>query len=152
MIRVYADMVADLFHYGHMVFLRQARALGDFLIVGICSDEDVASYKRQPILSMEERVASVAGCRYVDEVLSHAPLRVDRDWIARHDIHLVVHGDDFSAEQLADFYKVPMEMGIFRTVPYTPSISTSEIIRRIRACAAENALLVPPVVAPKTAG
>ncbi len=139
MIRVYADMVADLFHYGHMAFLRQVRTLGDFLIVGICSDEEMASYKRQPILSMEERVASVAGCRYVDEVLPHAPFPINRDWIAQHDIHLVVHGDDLSTEQLAYFYKVPMEMGIFRTVPYTPSISTSEIIRRIRADAAENA-------------
>ncbi len=133
MIRVYADMVADLFHYGHMAFLRQARVLGDYLIVGLCADEDAAGYKRQPILSMEERMASVAGCRYVDKVLPNAPLRVDRAWIAQHDIDLVVHGDDFSAEQLADFYKVPMEMGIFRTVPYTPSISTSEIIRRIQA-------------------
>lgn len=79
-------------------------------------------------------MASVAGCRYVDEVLPNAPLRVDRTWIAQHDIDLVVHGDDFSAEQLADFYQVPIELGIFCTVPYTPSISTSEIIRRIQAC------------------
>lgn len=132
MTRVYADMVADLFHYGHMAFLRQARALGDYLIVGICADEDLLDYKRQPILSMAERVASVAGCRYVDDVLPNAPMRVDRAWIAKHKIDLVVHGDDFSEAQLADFYQVPIEMGIFRTVPYTPHISTSEIIRRIQ--------------------
>lgn len=152
MIRVYADMVADLFHFGHMAFLRQARALGDYLIVGICADEDMADYKQQPILTMEERVASVAACRYVDEVLPNAPLRVDRDWIEQHDIHLVVHGDDFSAEQLAYFYHVPMEMGIFRTVPYTLRISTSEIIRRIKACVAENETLIPPATSLKIAG
>ena len=38
MIRVFADMVADLFHYGHVEFLKQARALGDYLLVGICGD------------------------------------------------------------------------------------------------------------------
>ena len=125
-------MVADLFHYGHMEFFRKARELGDYLLVGICTDDDLVSYKRRPILTMEERVASVAGCRWVDEVLPDAPMAVDGDWIKKHDIHLVVHGDDFTQEQMEYHYKVAMEMGIFRTVPYTPGISTSEIIRRIR--------------------
>ncbi len=60
MIRVYADMVADLFHYGHVEFLKKARALGDYLLVGIHGDDVLVSYKRRPILTMEERVASVA--------------------------------------------------------------------------------------------
>ena len=132
MIRVYADPVADLFHYGHMEFLRKAKSLGDYLLVGIYADDVLEAYKRKPILTMEERAASVAACRYVDEVLLNAPLRVDANWIAKYDIHLVVHGDDFSEEQFQDYYGVPIEMGIFRTVPYTPGISTSEIIRRIK--------------------
>ena len=132
MIRVYADMVADLFHYGHMRFLKRARALGDYLLVGICSDNVLVPYKRRPILTMEERVASVAGCRYVDEVLPNAPLMVDRAWIEKYDIDLVVHGDDYSQEQQEYYYKVPIEMGIFRTVAYTQGISTTEIIRRCK--------------------
>ncbi len=131
MIRVYADMVGDLFHYGHVEFLKKARALGDYLLVGIHADDVLLSYKLRPILTMEERVASVAGCSYIDEVLPNAPFKVDRAWIEKHGIDLVVHGDDFSHEKLEYYYKVPMEMGIFRTVPYTPSISTSEIIHRI---------------------
>ena len=130
MIRVYADIVADLFHYGHVAFLRKARALGDYLLVGICADGDAAAYKRKTILTMEERVASVAGCRYVDEVIPDAPWQVDAAWIEKYDIHLVVHGDDYSREQQDSSYKVPLQMGIFRTVPYTPGISTTEIIRR----------------------
>ena len=133
MIRVYADMVADLFHHGHMRFLKKARTLGDYLLVGICADDVLVSYKRRPILTMEERVASVAGCRYVDEVLPNAPLMVDRAWIEKYDIDLVVHGDDYSQEQQEYYYKVPIEMGIFRTVAYTQSISTTEIIRRCKA-------------------
>ena len=73
MTRVYADMVADLFHYGHVEFLKKARELGDYLIVGIHADEILEDYKRKPILTMEERIISVAGCRYVDEVLPSAP-------------------------------------------------------------------------------
>ena len=80
---------------------------------------------------MKERVASAAGCRYVDEVLPNAPLVIDEAWIEKHDIHLVVHGDDFSQDQIKDFYKVPTEMGIFRIVPYTKGVSTTEIIRRV---------------------
>ena len=51
-IRVYVDMVADLFHYGHVNFLRQARKHGDYLLVGVHADETVMSYKRRPIFSM----------------------------------------------------------------------------------------------------
>ena len=53
-------------------------------------------------------------------------------WIEKYDIHLVVHGDDFSQAQQDSSYKVPLQMGIFRTVPYTPGISTTEIIRRCK--------------------
>ena len=132
MTRVYADMVADLFHYGHMAFLKKARALGDYLLVGIHADDVLGSYKKgKPILTMEERVMSVAGCRYVDEVLPDAPFIIDRAWIEKHEIHLVVHGDDISEEDLQYFYKIPVEMGIFRTIPYTRGISSSEIMRRV---------------------
>ncbi len=132
MIRVYADMVADLFHYGPMRFLKRARALGDYLLVGICADDVLVPYKRGPIVTMEERAASVAGCRYVDEVLPNAPLMVDRAWIEKYNIDLVVHGDDYSQEQREYYYKVPIEMGIFHTVAYTHGISTTDIIRRCK--------------------
>ena len=131
MIRVYVDMVADLFHYGHVELLRQARALGDYLLVGVHADELVIAHKRKPILTMEERVACVAGCRYVDEVLPNAPWVTDRSWIENHNINLVVHGSDYSQEDLSKTHAVAIEMGILRTVDYTPGISSTEIIRRI---------------------
>ena len=130
-------MVADLFHYGHMNFLKQARTHGDFLLVGIHTDEAVTVYKRRPIFSMEERVASVEGCRYVDQVVLSAPLTIDREWIEKHNIDLVMHGDDFSSELERLCYKIPMEMGIYRTVGYTTGISTTEIISRIKVAETE---------------
>ena len=131
--RVYVDMVADLFHYGHVNFLRLAREHGDYLLVGVHADETVMSYKRRPILSMEERVASVRRCRYVDEVVSDAPLTIDRAWIEQHDIDLILHGDDLSSKMERRWYKIPIEMGIYRSVAYTAGISTTDIIARIRA-------------------
>ncbi len=132
MTTVYVDMVADLFHYGHVNFLRAAREQGDYLKVGIHSDEIVRGYKRTPVLSMAERIGAVEGCRYVDEVIGNAPLSVTREWIAMHGIDLVVHGDDFNEELKELCYKAPIEMGIFRTVSYTQGISTSEIIARCK--------------------
>ena len=131
MTRVYVDMVADLFHYGHANFLRQAKQFGDHLIVGIHSDEVVKEYKRTPILSMRERVDTVSSCRYVDEVISDAPLVVDLKWLNTHRIDLVVHGDDFSEHMKQLCYEVPIDLGILRLVSYTSRISTTEIIQRI---------------------
>ena len=130
MIRVYADMVADLYHYGHIEFLRQVSALGDYVLVGINADDVAEARKRRPVQTMEERMASVDACQYVDQVIPNAPWVFDPTWIEKHDIDLVVHGDDYSVEQRRYFYKVPIERGIFRTVVYTKGISTTEIIRR----------------------
>ena len=131
MTRVYTDMVADLFHYGHVELLRRASELGDELIVGIHSDDTVASYKRRPVMTMDERVRVVRGCRHVDEVVPDAPLELTRPYIERHRVDVVVHGDDLSAENLELMYRVPRDMGILKLVPYTPSISTSDILARL---------------------
>jgi cytidyltransferase-like protein len=128
-VRVYADMVADLFHSGHVEFLRQVSQFGDHVVVGINSDEVAAAHKRRPIMTMAERGAAVSACRYVDEVIMDAPWVTDQAWIKQHDIDLVVHGDDYTEEQRLLYYRDPIEMGIFRSVGYTPGISTTAIIR-----------------------
>ena len=46
------------------------------------------------MVTMDERVASVNGCRFVDEVLLDAPWRIDCGWIEKHSIDLVALGDD----------------------------------------------------------
>jgi len=132
-IRVYVDMVGDLWHYGHANFCRQSKTFGNYLIVGICKDDDAVGYKRKPILNGQERVESAKACKYVDEVLyDDVPLSITKEFIEKHKIDIVAHGDDFDKEKMNKFYSVPMEMGIFRTVPYTKGISTSELLKRIK--------------------
>jgi cytidyltransferase-like protein len=138
-VRVYVDMVGDLFHAGHVAMLERARALGDELLVGVCDDETTASYKRTPVLTTRERVAVIRACRYVDDVWEACPLRLSRADIDERRIDIVVHGDDWSAEALRDYYGVPMDMGILRVLPSTPWISTSMIIGRVIARADELA-------------
>jgi len=131
--RVYVDVVGDLFHAGHVEFFKKARAEGDYLIVGIHNDKAVESYKRTPYLTMEERRIPIEACRYVDEVILNAPVGVSEEWIRKYEIDLVIHGDDFSPESIDSQYRIPIEMGIFKTVSYTEGISTTEIINRVQS-------------------
>jgi cytidyltransferase-like protein len=130
-VRIYVDIVGDLFHAGHIEFLKKARSFGDYLIVGVLADDVVEGYKRVPILSLEDRVKMVEACRYVDQVVAAPPLRLTREMIEELQIDYVVHGDDFNMNLIQDQYGVSWEMGIFRTVPYTKGISTTDIIKRI---------------------
>lgn len=129
--RVYLDMVGDLFHAGHVALLRAARGHGHHVIVGVLSDDDAASYKRRPVMSLDERVDVVAACRYVDEVVPGAPLVVDHAFLARHRIDVVVHGDDLTSDAAREVYGAAIEGGMMRFVSRTSSISTSALIQRI---------------------
>ena len=120
--RIYVDIVGDLFHLGHVNLFKKARELGDYLIVGVHSDEDVESYKRKPVLSLEERSKVIRSCKYVDEVVTAAPLVVTVDFL---------HGDDVS-EEVKRQHKIPYGLGMVKYVPYTEGISTTEIIERIK--------------------
>ena len=78
---VYIDMVGDLFHYGHVFALKQCKEMGDYLIVGVHNDEDVKSYKREPVMNMDQRMKVIQGCKYVDEVIGNAPLTITNDFL-----------------------------------------------------------------------
>lgn len=132
-IRVYNDISGDLLHAGHIEFFKKARALGDVLVIGVLSDETIARYKRIPVQTLAERVKAVEACKYVDEVIPDCPLGVTEEWIKEHDIDIVVHGDDFKEDMLNEQYSDAIKMGIFRTVPYTKGISTTNLIKRIKS-------------------
>ena len=131
-IRVYADMVADMFHPGHVEFFKKAKKFGDILIIGLVSDEDAAPYKRKPIMTLDERKRAVEACKYVDEVIPGSPMVTTKEFMEKHNIDIVVHGDDYTQAQLKTYYSDPMEMGKYHSVSYTPGISTSNLINRIK--------------------
>ena len=90
-------MCGDLFHAGHVNLLRQARALGDELVVGVMNDADMTAYKRAPVMTMAERIAVIAACRYVDRVVPDAPTRPTAAFLDGLGVTLVCHGDDYTA-------------------------------------------------------
>jgi cytidyltransferase-like protein len=124
--------VGDLFHAGHVELLRTARSFGDWLLVGVLSDEVAAAYKRRPIMTLEERVTVVRACRHVDDVVAGAPDVVTLEFLQEHDISVVVHGDDLSDEAIATVYSDVAAAGMLRLVPRRTGLSTTELIRRVQ--------------------
>lgn len=129
--RVYCDMVGDLFHYGHVNFLKEAKKIGSYVIVGLMSDNEAEAYKRRPILNIEERKREIEGCKYVDEVIIDCPCPITEEFMRKHKIDYVLHGDDYSEEDIEKWYSVPKRQNKLKLVPYTKGISSSEIIDRI---------------------
>ena len=87
MVRVYTDMTGDLFHYGHVNALRQCKEYGDVLIVGVHSNKSVESYKRTPIMNMDERIKVIEACKYVDEIVREAPTVITEEYIKKYNIY-----------------------------------------------------------------
>jgi ethanolamine-phosphate cytidylyltransferase len=135
---VYIDGAFDMFHAGHVEILKAARALGDFLLVGLHPDSVITAHRgtHHPIMNLHERSLSVLACRYVDEVIIGAPWEVTKDLLTTFNISLVVHGTRAEPNDLAsekDAYALPKAMGIYRTIESTRDITTSTIIKRIWA-------------------
>jgi cytidyltransferase-like protein len=132
---LYTDMVADMFHYGHAEYLRKIHELkkgSDELYVGIHNDEAVKSYKRLPILNMDERIKVISSCKYIDKIISNAPLFITKEYIDLHKIDLIFIPNNRTQEEIELMVTIPYQMGIIRTIPYTTEISTSNIIKRIK--------------------
>jgi ethanolamine-phosphate cytidylyltransferase len=89
---VYIDGDFDMMHLGHVEALKKAKAMGDFLYIGIHDDNIVHDVKgiNFPILSLNERVLMVLANQYVDDVIMGAPFGVTDDLIKTFNIQVVV--------------------------------------------------------------
>lgn len=119
----------DMFHVGHLNVLRNAKAYGDKLIVGVSSDElNVSKKNRSPVCPYAERAAIIESIKYTDGVFEEKSLELKREYILEHCADVLVMGDDWRGkfDYLQDICDVVY-------VPRTPSISTSEIIEKIKS-------------------
>lgn len=137
-IRVYADGIYDLFHYGHMRQLEQCKKLfpNVHLLVGVVNDELTHKYKGRTVMTEEERYETVAHCKWVDEVVKDAPWCVDAAFLKDHEIDFVAHDDlpypDTSGSgEDGDAYSWVKKIGKFRATKRTNGISTSDLILRL---------------------
>ncbi|CAE6457997.1 unnamed protein product [Rhizoctonia solani] len=136
-VRIYADGVYDLFHFGHALQLRQAKLSFPtvHLIVGVCSDALVEKHKAPTVMTHTERCECVRHCRWVDEVVADAPWVVTQEFIDLHKIDYVAHDEDpyAGSDGTSDIYHWIKEQGKFLPTRRTPGVSTSDLLHRVVA-------------------
>eukprot|EP01095_Lingulamoeba_sp_RSL-Kostka_P006030 TRINITY_DN184_c3_g1_i1.p1 TRINITY_DN184_c3_g1~~TRINITY_DN184_c3_g1_i1.p1 ORF type:complete len:286 (+),score=111.79 TRINITY_DN184_c3_g1_i1:81-938(+) len=133
-IRVYCDGIFDLFHFGHARALKQAKFLFEhtYLLVGVCDDKLTHSLKGKTVLNDYERYEAVSHCKWVDEVIPAAPWVVTREFLDKHKIDFVAHGEDPVLDENGnDLYEFVKNAGQFQVIQRTRGISTTDLILRI---------------------
>lgn len=104
----------DMVHFGHANSLRQAKALGDYLVVGVHTDEEITKNKGPPVFTEQERSViwfllafniiimiycrykMVRGIKWVDEVVEGAPYVTSLETLDKYNCDFCVHGDDIT--------------------------------------------------------
>ena len=126
---VYVGMSADLIHPGHINILRRAAELGD-VIVGLLTDEAIASYKRVPFMSWEQRSTVISALKGVVRVEPQRTLDYT-DNLLEFRPDYVVHGDDWKSGAQAQTRQKVIDTlstwgGQLIEVPYTVWISSTQ--------------------------
>ena len=132
---VYIGMSADLVHPGHLNVIARGRALGR-VVVGLLTDQAIASYKRVPYLGYEQRKIIIENISGVTEVVAQETLDYTSN-LQRLKPDYVVHGDDWkTGVQQATRQKVIDTLkewgGELVEVPYTGGISSTALQQAIR--------------------
>ena len=123
---VYTSGTFDMLHANHIKLLEYARALGDILIVGVNTDELVASYKSLPIIPFEERIAIMKALKYPDIVIPQRSMN-HADKVKKLNFDVFVVGDDWNGK--FDYLK---DQGVDVVYfPYGAGISSTNLKERI---------------------
>jgi len=123
----------DLLHRGHVHVLREAKALGDILVVAINSDRSVKAIKgpHRPVLSEVDRAELIAAMEMVDYVMlfdEPDPCNV----IAAVKPNVLAKGGDWGPDGVVGADIVKQDGGKVAVIPYLKGFSTTEIIEKIR--------------------
>lgn len=111
----------DILHYGHINLLKRAKALGDYLIVVLSSDEFNAVKGKKSYYNYEQRKMLLEACRYVDLVVPEYNWEQKIGDVKKYQADIFVMGDDWQGkfDFLKDYCKVVY-------LPRTPNVSTTE--------------------------
>jgi glycerol-3-phosphate cytidylyltransferase len=122
MTRVLTYGTFDLFHVGHIRLLERARSLGDYLLVGLSTDEFNLGKGKKSVFSYSERFAILSAIRHVDKIIPEDNWEQKLDDVLAHEIDVFVMGDDWQGK--FDFLKPHCEVAY---LPRTVGISTTYI-------------------------
>lgn len=129
---VFTNGCFDLLHPGHVRYLKQARSLGDALVVALNSDRSVRILKGEgrPILNEAERAEVISALESVDYVVVFDE-ETPRELIADLLPDVLVKGGDWKLDEIIGREEVEAAGGSVRSLPYVEGSSTSEIIDRL---------------------
>ncbi|KAK2655488.1 hypothetical protein Ddye_008540 [Dipteronia dyeriana] len=144
-VRVYMDGCFDMMHYGHCNALRQARALGDQLVVGVVSDAEIIANKGPPVTPLHERMIMVNAVKWVDEVITDAPYAITEDFMKKlfdeYNIDYIIHGDDPCVlPDGSDAYALAKKAGRYKQIKRTEGVSSTDIVGRMLLCVRERSV------------
>ena len=132
MVRVWVDGCFDTMHYGHANALRQARLMGDTLVVGVHSDSDILINKGPTIMNETERYAAVKYCKYADLIVENAPYTTELKYLEEYECDFCVHGDDTTlTSDGSDCYRLVKEAKKYKECKRTKGVSTTNLVRRM---------------------
>jgi phosphoenolpyruvate phosphomutase len=131
---VYSYYVLDIVHKGHLMMMRNAKAIAGEdgkLIVGILTDEAVMEKKPRPLLSFEDRIALAAAIKYVDVVVAqetYSPLQN----VMRIRPDILMESSSHDEQDIEKARKVMEEInGRVIVIPYYPGQSSTNIKNEI---------------------
>ena len=138
-VRIYIDGGFDLIHSGHYNAIRQAKALGDILVVGVNSDAEILRNKGPTVLSCKERADILRACKWVDEVHEDTEYTVRLDTLDRYNCQFYAHGDDpvFDADG-TDMCGFLQQHGRFKMFKRTEGVSTTDIVGKLLLLTKDN--------------
>lgn len=130
---VFTNGCFDLLHPGHVSYLKQARSLGDALVVALNSDRSVRRLKGEgrPILNQQERAEVIAALEAVDYVTIFDE-ETPRELIAAVLPDVLVKGGDWALDEIVGREEVEAAGGRVLSLPYIEGSSTTDIIERIK--------------------
>ena len=117
----------DLLHIGHINILKNAKSLGDELIVGVSTDKfSIEKKNRKPIYNENDRKQILESLKFVDKVFFEESFEKKREYIKKYNADIFVMGNDWEGrfDEFNDICKVVY-------FDRTPSISTTNLIEVI---------------------
>lgn len=129
---VFTNGCFDILHSGHVIYLKEARNMGDLLVVGLNSDESVKRLKgeQRPVNTLTDREMMLNALSFVDYVVpfeEDTPINLINSIVP----DILVKGGDYIIEQIVGYDTVMQHGGCVKTIPFVKGHSTSEIIRKI---------------------
>lgn len=129
---VFTNGCFDILHKGHVSYLNNAKSLGDFLIIGLNSDESVKRLKgtKRPIQNQEDRKFILENLKSVDSVEvfnEETPLNL----IKQIKPNILVKGGDWPVEKIVGSDFVNNLGGETKTLNFEDGLSTSNIVNKI---------------------